>query len=122
MANNRAFEDVKNKAGEIEFKKEEVSLMDCINSALISLEPLLADKEVKVLGNKNAKSKGDKEWTTEAVINILKNAKEYGNGSIYPIYLKGFNMSKLVVESQNGIISVISKNGGGSEFRISFLE
>jgi signal transduction histidine kinase len=104
------------------------------------------------------------DWTAEALINIIKNAGEHGNGKIEivlentPLFSSimikdngdgidkkhipyiferfykvsseikpesigiGLNLSRVIIESQNGTISVRSKRGEGTEFNITFLK
>lgn len=73
-------------AGTIVFKQEEVNLPKLIQTAL---EPLLVPLEIKqqnyqITGNENTTFIGDFNWTTEALINIIKNCMEHTleNGSL----------------------------------------
>ncbi|MSU02073.1 sensor histidine kinase [Tissierella pigra] len=151
-------------AGAIEFKKEKVLLTDIVNIALSALSHRLENQIVEIEGNKNAGFYGDKEWTGEALINIIKNAIEHGKGQIN-IFLEetslfstiavrdngdgidykhlphiferfykvsnevkedsigiGLNLAKLIVQSQNGTISVKSEKNKGTEFTMTFLK
>lgn len=151
-------------AGSIEFKKEKVLLKDSLDIALTTLEPKLGNQDIEIKGNLNAFFYGDKDWTGEALINIIKNAAEHGRGKIdidideTPLFSTikvkdkgegidekhllhiferfykissdikpesigiGLNLAKLIVESQDGTISVESKKDVGTEFVITFLK
>ncbi|HAE92411.1 HAMP domain-containing sensor histidine kinase [Tissierella praeacuta] len=151
-------------AGAIEFKKEKVLLRDILNIALSALNHRLENKTLEIDGDENAIFYGDKEWTGEALINIIKNAIEHGRGKINirleetPLFSSiivkdngegidekhlphifdrfykvssevklesigiGLNLAKLIVESQDGTISVKSKKFEGTEFTITFLK
>lgn len=150
-------------AGAIEFKKEKVLLSEVVETALNTLSYNLDDQEVVISGNKDSGFLGDREWTTEALINIIKNSTEHGKGKIEivleetPLFSNviirdqgegidkenlphiferfykvnsevkpqsigiGLNLSKLIVESQGGTISVKSKKGYGTEIMVTFL-
>jgi len=154
-------------AGAIPFKKDKVKSMEAIEIALSTLNMNLTEKnqEVRIHGNLESSFYGDKDWTGEALINIIKNSiehskyggnieiileetplftniriKDYGEGidkkdlpHIFERFYKvnseikpdsigiGLNLSKLIVESQNGTISVKSEKGKGTEFIITFL-
>lgn len=151
-------------AGAIEFKREKVFFRDMVGTCMNLLEPQLEGQNVKVGGNHEAFFYGDRDWTEEALINILKNATEYSKGEIEikledtPIFssikirdngpginekdlphiferfyksssqLKpdsigiGLNLAKLIVESQEGSLSVRSKKDMGTEFTLTFLK
>jgi len=151
-------------AGAIEFKREKVFFRDMVDTSMNLLEPQLEGQNVKVGGNHEAFFYGDRDWTEEALINILKNATEYSKGEIEikledtPIFssikirdngpginekdlphiferfyksssqLKpdsigiGLNLAKLIVESQEGSLSVRSKKDMGTEFTLTFLK
>lgn len=152
-------------AGAIEFKREKVLLKDTLDIALIALADKLEKRFIDIKGNiKEAFFYGDKDWTGEALINIIKNSIEHGNGKIeiklegtllfsniivkdngegieekdLPHIFKrfyrvnsqvkpesigiGLNLAKLIVESQNGTISVKSKKDQGTEITITFLK
>ena len=150
-------------AGAIEFKREKVLLQDIINIAIAALSDKLENQILEIEGNKNAIFYGDKDWTAEALINIIKNAAEHGRGKINikleetPLFSSiivgdngegidekhlphiferfykvssevkpesigiGLNLAKLIVESQEGTISVRSKKGKGPEVPMPFL-
>lgn len=68
-------------AGAIQFKKEQLYLKDIANLALETL-PSKYNKDnisIEVSKGLNGVFYGDKEWTIEALINILKNAMEHGD-------------------------------------------
>lgn len=151
-------------AGAIEFKKEKVLLKDIVNVALFALNDRLENQVLEVEGNENAAFYGDKDWTGEALINVIKNATEHGRGKINiqleetPLFSRiivrdngegidekhlphiferfykvssevklesigiGLNLAKLIVESQEGTISVRSKKNEGTEFTMTFLK
>ncbi|CAK7076689.1 HAMP domain-containing sensor histidine kinase [Tissierella carlieri] len=151
-------------AGAIEFKKEKVLLKDILNIALSALNHRLENQVLEIEGDENAIFYGDKEWTGEALINIIKNAIEHNRGKINisleetPLFSSiivrdngegidekhlphiferfykvssevkpesigiGLNLAKLIVESQNGTISVTSKKNEGTEFTMTFLK
>lgn len=155
-------------SGSIEFKRGKTCLYEPVEIALSSLDMKIKEKDIKikVLGNKeNFYFYGDKEWTGEALINIIKNCiehskikgeieialeetpifsriiiRDYGEGidkkdlpHIFKRFYKGtsevkaesigigLNLTKLIVESQEGTISVKSQKGVGTEFTITFL-
>jgi hypothetical protein len=153
-------------AGAIDFKKEKVSLKEVVQTSISALKSKFPVMNISIETSKNIKGLfyGDKEWTIEAIINILKNAlehsgedkridiyiqetplfstitvKDYGKGiqqKDLPYIFKrfyrgssdaksdsigiGLNLAKLIVESQEGTISVMSKKEG-TTFTISFL-
>ncbi len=154
-------------AGVIPFKKDKVKSIEAIEIALSTLNMNIVEKgqKVKIHGDLESKFYGDKDWTAEALINIIKNSiehskdggiieifldetplftsiiiKDYGEGidkkdisHIFERFYKvnseikpdsigiGLNLSKIIVESQNGTISVKSKKDKGTEFTITFL-
>ncbi len=151
-------------AGAIDFKKEKVLLKDIVNIALSALNDRLENQIVEIEGDENAAFYGDKDWTGEALINIIKNATEHGRGKINirleetPLFSSiivrdngegidekhlphiferfykvssevklesigiGLNLAKLIVESQEGTISVMNKKDEGTEFTMAFLK
>lgn len=151
-------------AGAIQFKQEKVLLRDIINIVLSALSNRLEGQTLEIEGNENAVFYGDKDWTGEALINIIKNSIEHGRGKINilleetPLFSSiivkdngegidekhllhiferfykvsseiklesigiGLNLAKLIVESQNGTISVRSKKGYGTEMTVTFLK
>ena len=151
-------------AGAIDFKREEVYVKDIIENSINALSINLKDFKIDIVGKKDASIKIDGDWTEEAIINILKNASEYGREKIEieisesPLFTSisirddglgiddrdkphvferfyrssndikpesigiGLNLSKLIVESQEGTISLKSKKNVGSEFIITFLK
>ncbi|WP_343030045.1 HAMP domain-containing sensor histidine kinase [Alkalibaculum sporogenes] len=78
-------------AGTVTFKKEKVFVSELIQK---SLEPLfipieIKDQELKIEGNPDIGFYGDLNWTSEAVINIIKNCIEHThNGGIISIFYK----------------------------------
>lgn len=151
-------------AGAIDFKREEVLLKDIVDLSIETLKPLLKDVEIRIDGDLNSKFIGDRDWTVEAVINIIKNGVEHGNGklqividesplftsiiirdngkgidnkdlpNIFKRFFKGsssikpdsigigLNLAKLIVEAQDGTISVRTQKEMGTEFIIRFLK
>lgn len=151
-------------AGAIEFKRENILLKDVLDISLKSLNTQLRGQEISIEGNLESNFYGDRDWTAEALINIIKNAGEHGNGKIEivlentPLFSSiiikdngdgidkehipyiferfykvssevkpesigiGLNLSRVIIESQNGTISVKSKRGEGTEFNITFLK
>ena len=165
-------------AGAIDFKKEKILLIDAVEIALSTLATPVPDLSIEVLGNVKAAFHGDKDWTAEALINLIKNSIEHSqkgensskldnkgdkckikiildetplfssiiikdNGEgidekdiphVFERFYKGkseikpesigigLNLTKLIIESQNGAISVKSQKGQGTEFTISFLK
>lgn len=69
-------------AGAIEFKKEKVLLSEVVELALETLSYNLKDQQINISGDKSSRFFGDREWTTEALINIIKNSIEHGRGRI----------------------------------------
>lgn len=145
---------------------ENVKLINIINK---SIEPIRIPLELKNINlnvscNNDIKVNVDVNWTTEALINILKNAMEHTleNGNINivcsdnPLYTMisisddgcgiskkdlphiferfykgmsnkesigiGLNMSKKIIESENGNISVKSKENEGTTFIIKLFK
>ena len=145
---------------------EEVKLINIINK---TIEPIRIPLELKNINlnvscNSDVKVNVDVNWTTEALINILKNAMEHTleNGNINivcsdnPLYTMisisddgcgiskkdlphiferfykgmsnkesigiGLNMSKKIIESENGNISVKSKENEGTTFIIKLFK
>lgn len=150
-------------AGAIEFKKERVLFRDIVDKVLEGLHLQLKNQEVYIKGDQTASFKGDRNWTVEALINIVKNSIEHGRGKIEinleegPLFSSirirdngegiedkdlpyiferfykvstevkpesvgiGLNLAKLIIESQEGSISVKSRKDEGTEFIITFL-
>ena len=155
--------------GAIQFKSEEILLRKPVEIALSTLNTKIKEKNHKVSiieNNESCYFYGDKDWTGEALINIIKNCIEHtdeggeiniilsesplfsqivisdnGEGidrkdlpNIFKRFYKGnsdvkadsigigLNLSKLIIESQYGIISVKSEKGIGTKFTISFLK
>ena len=154
-------------AGAILFKKDKIKAIEPIKIALSTLSMNIDEKEqnIKIMGNLESIFYGDKDWTAEAIINIIKNSIEHSeDGGIIEIFLEetplftniiikdygegidkkdiphiferfykvsseikpdsigiGLNLSKLIVESQDGTISVKSEKGEGTEFIVTFL-
>ena len=154
-------------AGAIPFKKDKVKSIEVIEIALSTLNMNLVGKnqKVKIYGDLESSFYGDKDWTGEAVINIIKNSiehskdggvikiileetplftsiiiRDYGEGidkkdipHVFERFYKvnsetkpdsigiGLNLSKLIIESQDGTISVKSEKGKETEFIITFL-
>lgn len=145
---------------------ERVKLINIINK---TIEPIRIPLELKNINlnvscNSDIKVNVDVNWTTEALINILKNAMEHtlesGNINIVcsdnPLYTMisisddgcgiskkdlphiferfykgmsnkesigiGLNMSKKIIESENGNISVKSKENEGTTFIIKLFK
>ena len=94
-------------AGTICFKKEKLYLKDIINKAV---QPLTIPADIKnisisVTGDDNSMIVTDMNWTTEAIVNILKNCIEH----------TGENGSITVSFSENSLYSeiLITDNGEG---------
>ncbi|MBU5675340.1 HAMP domain-containing histidine kinase [Alkaliphilus sp. MSJ-5] len=155
-------------AGAIQFKREKVYLKDVLLLAMEALKSKFNIENISIEISKdlNGVFYGDKEWTVEALINILKNSiehsdenqnievkieetplfsnitiKDYGKGidkkdlpHIFKRFYRGdtgvksdsigigLNLAKLIVELQEGSISVKSTEGKGTEFTLSFLK
>lgn len=155
-------------AGAIQFKSERLTLKYIVYSAIETLKPKFNVNNISIKVHKHLSGVfyGDKEWTREALINILKNSiehsdkeqnieikieetplfssitiKDYGQGidekhipHIFKRFYRGnidsksdsigigLNLTKLIIESQEGSISVKSKKGEGTTFTISFLK
>lgn len=151
-------------AGSIAFKNEMILFKDIVNITLEALEHNLEKCKVELRGNLGAGFNGDQDWTSEALINIIKNSAEHGaeeieisleetplfssiivkdNGEgidaeylphIFKRFYKakseikpqsigiGLNLAKLIVESQNGTITVTSSKGNGTQMTITFLK
>ncbi len=95
-------------AGTIEFEKTIVSFDEVISVSLSLLDTKLGEKDIKlnIIGD-NAKFIGDKEWTTEAITNILKNAIEHSKSQGEIIILKEESIvySRLVIKDNGEGIS-----------------
>ncbi|MGL4570553.1 MAG: sensor histidine kinase [Clostridium sp.] len=91
-------------SGSVVFKKDRVSLQEIINVSISLLEPKIIEKEIQlnIVGEK-ATFVGDKEWTNEAITNILKNAIEHSktNGKIL-ISTEENKMYSRIVIKDNG--------------------
>lgn len=153
-------------SGTIKLKKEKVNAKELINK---TLEPLIIQIEAKDINliqdiEDNLEITCDENWTSEALINIVKNAYEHtekegtikitakgnpiyseikieDNGSgikeedinhIFERFYKGksnkesigigLNMSKTIIEKQNGTIEVQSTEGTGTIFTIKIFK
>lgn len=151
-------------AGAIEFKKEKVYLKDVVDLAISTFGPKLENQSIKLQGDLQGIFYGDKDWTGEALINIIKNSTEHGRGQIKiileetPLFSSiivedngegiddkdlphifdrfykgssevkpesigiGLNLSKLIVESQEGTITARSQKGIGTKITMTFLK
>ena len=88
-------------AGAIEFKRERALLQDIVNIAILSLSDKLENQVLEVKGNKDSSFYGDKDWTAEALINIIKNAIEHGKGKI-EIILEETPLFSTIIVKDNG--------------------
>ena len=154
-------------AGTVTFKREKVNTKDLIKQALepINIPIELKKQTVLIVGDKKSTVILDKKWTTEAFVNLLKNAHEHtpvggmiiikitdnplftefliqDNGSgiakedlphIFERFYKGknsssesigigLNMSKTIIQKENGTIMVDSVEGKGATFTIRFYK
>lgn len=154
-------------AGTVTFKREKVNTKDLIKQALepINIPIELKKQTVLIVGDKKSTVILDKKWTTEAFVNLLKNAHEHtpvggmiiikitdnplftefliqDNGSgiakedlphIFERFYKGknsssesigigLNMSKTIIQKENGTIMVDSVEGKGTMFTIRFYK
>lgn len=78
-------------AGAIEFKKDKIKAIEPIKIALSTLSMNIEEKEqnIKIMGNLESIFYGDKDWTAEAIINIIKNSIEHSeDGEIIEIFLE----------------------------------
>lgn len=78
-------------AGAIEFKKDKIKAIEPIKIALSTLSMNIEEKEqnIKIMGNLESVFYGDKDWTAEAIINIIKNSIEHSeDGGIIEIFLE----------------------------------
>ena len=97
-------------AGTVEFKKEAISAAELVNQAV---KPLLIPMELKeqnlvIEGDEPTIFLGDQNWTSEALINILKNCMEHtGPGGTIMIHYSGNPLYTELLISDNG--SGISK-------------
>lgn len=96
-------------AGTIHFKKEQILVPELINQAM---KPLLIPMELKeqkldITGDSVVSFFGDKNWTAEAVINIVKNCIEHTP--------KGGEISIHYEENPIFTEIIISDNGSGIE-------
>lgn len=156
-------------AGAIEFKKEYIPLVNPVNKMMNVLKDKAVAKNQSLILKGNTEDLGfcgDEEWTSEALINIVKNSIEHtssggevsielsetplfssitvqDNGEgidkkdlphIFERFYKGSNsvktesagiglaLSKIIIEAQNGSVSVYSEKGRGTKFVITFLK
>ncbi len=155
-------------AGAIQFKKDKLDLSQLIDASINILSPRIAQKDINVTVDNSSRVYliGDSDWTSEAVVNIVKNCIEHtGIGGSIKIKLTetslfssinindngcgidnrdlphiferfyrgssntnpegigiGLSIAKLIVEGQNGTITVKSTLNKGTEFEITFLK
>lgn len=66
-------------AGTIQFQSEDAAILDVIKQALQPVEIAIEVKELRIHieGDRNARFLVDLKWTTEAIINVIKNAVEH---------------------------------------------
>lgn len=90
-------------AGAIAFKKEDVSLKDVAENCIESLSAFADEKSVKITADDvDAHFTGDREWTSEAALNIVKNAVEHSKNTIVRIEPFKTQLSSGVIISDNG--------------------
>lgn len=156
-------------AGAIQFREERVPLIEVVKASISSLNMKASEKKQKIniIGeNEGFYLYGDRDWTIEALTNIIKNSIEhsYEGGEIKislgetPLFSQiiiedngegidkkdlphifkrfyrastkvkaesigiGLNLSKSIIEAQNGSIKVRSEKGIGTKFIITFLK
>lgn len=155
-------------ANAIKFEEEMQPLNETINLAVSSLKGEASKKgqELIITGDLEAQVFHDKEWLSEAISNIVKNAiehteengkieiKVYKGPLITKIYIKdngpgisrqmqkkvfkrfykgennknpksigiGLSLAKSIVEEQGGEIKIVSEEGIGTTFIISFIK
>jgi signal transduction histidine kinase len=155
-------------ANAIKFEEEKQSLKDTIDLAVSSLreEANRKEQELIITGDLSAQVMHDKEWLSEAISNIVKNAIEHtqrkgkievkvdkgplitkiyiiDNGpgiskemqkKVFKRFYKGENsknpksigiglsLAKSIVEEQGGEIKIVSGEGLGTTFIISFIK
>lgn len=88
-------------AGAIQFKRDRVLLKDVLDIALITLSDRLENQSLEIKGNMDGIFYGDKDWTGEALINIIKNAIEHGKGEI-EVILDETPLFSTIVVRDNG--------------------
>lgn len=88
-------------AGAIEFKREYILFREIVDISLKALKTQLKNQEINIDGDLDAKFYGDKNWTSEAIINIIKNATEHGKGKI-----------RIILEDTPLFSSIIIKDNG----------
>ncbi|PRR84577.1 sensor histidine kinase [Clostridium vincentii] len=154
-------------ANAIKFEEEIQPLRDTINLAMSSLreEAKRKAQELIITGDLDAEVLHDKEWLSEAISNIVKNAIEHTEEQgkikikvnkgplITKIYIKdngpgisremqkkvfkrfykgensknpksigiGLSLAKSIIEGQGGEIKIVSEEGLGTTFIISFI-
>lgn len=153
-------------AGIITFKKENINMLNMLNSIKESLSINLELKNIKmnIKCKNNITMMGDYNWEVEALKNIIKNAidasfekssiniivqennfyvslmiQDYGKGinkkdlkNIFERFYKinddnnsfgiGLNLAKMIIEQDNGLISVESKVNHGTIFTIKYMK
>ncbi|MZQ80602.1 sensor histidine kinase [Paenibacillus sp. 5J-6] len=89
-------------AGTVQFKKDQVLVAELIHKAL---QPVLIPIDIKeqtisITGEDNVSFVGDLNWTTEAVINILKNSVEhtYEGGTIVISFSENLLYTEIVIK------------------------
>lgn len=88
-------------AGTINFSKEKVNIDEVIKSSISLLETKILEKNILInIEGDTAYFIGDKEWTVEAVTNIIKNAIEHSkeNSKIYIIKESSNVYTRLIVK------------------------
>lgn len=92
----------------IEFKKEEVNIKTLIHKAIEPTKMLIDTKELNLIikGDNNAQFRGDYNWCTEALVNIIKNCVEHtpNNGELEIYYEENSMFSEITIkDSGEGI-------------------
>lgn len=89
----------------ITFKKERAKLIDVISGAVEPLRILAKDKNIsiEVIDKNNSDFIGDTDWTSEAILNIVKNCIEHTkSGGDIKIELSSTPISSVVTIMDNG--------------------
>jgi len=93
-------------SGSIEFKRENIDLIEPLNKALINLEHLRGNRTVEILDERSRQISftGDGDWLSEAFSNIIKNSYEHTEreGGVLRIILRDTSLFLRVFISDNG--------------------
>lgn len=92
-------------SGTIKLKQEKIKVSSLISKAIEPLKEMIINKKIAVkLNIRNTDVYVDVDWTSEAILNILKNAVEHTNGEIYIESTTDSNYTEIrISDNGNGI-------------------